>query len=88
MKKHPEHWTEKQRRFYEIMQDAEDGDRIRVCDDYSGRGMYGKTCPAVVAPSQREVFAILADEWEGDRGDIIRACSVDSMGLGVVVYLR
>lgn len=43
---------------------------------YSGRGMYGKLCPAV----------ILGQDERNDFG--FKGASADSMGLGSVIYMR
>jgi len=40
--------------------------------DYSGRGMFGRKCPAVVAPNGAFSF---------------KGCSVDNMGLDMVYYV-
>ncbi len=40
--------------------------------DYSGRGMFGKKCPAVVAPSGEFSY---------------KGCKVDNMGLEMVYYV-
>ncbi len=71
-----------QERFVEVLRDFE----IRM--DYSGRGMYGKTCPGVVVEDVREVYATLADfdldcppeDDEPTAGDLIRKCHTDNMG--------
>lgn len=50
--------------------------------DYSGRGMFGKSCPAACTSQMRDVSL----------QDIMGATKVklttDSMGLGVVCYVR
>lgn len=78
-----------QERFVEALRDFE----IRM--DYSGRGMYGKTCPGVVVEDVREVYAEIADfnldrpprDDEPTAGDLIRKCREDTMGRDVIVYL-
>lgn len=62
--------TDNQRVFVE---DAE-AEGLEVDYDYSGRGMYGRTCPAVRL-KQYESFETSAD------------CSQDSMGMGTVMYV-
>ena len=63
--------TKNQKQF---ISDAESQD-IEVDMDYSGRGMYGKTCPAVYVASEG-VFDTTAKYF------------VDSMGKGVILYAR
>jgi len=58
----------------QFVKDAED-QGFEVEYDYSGRGMYGKTCPAVR-------LANIAD-FRTEAG----YCS-DSMGLGYIVYAK
>lgn len=58
---------------------------------YSGRGMYGETCPAIIIPSEASSLmllgAYLADlVGMDDGGDMIRRARTDSMGLDTVVY--
>lgn len=47
--------------------------------EYSGRGMFGKTCLAAVADRQATVFAKIGEK-------AIKTARTDSMGLDVVVY--
>lgn len=64
----------------EILQDIADSLGGRYRDDYSGRCMYGKTCPGItVDGDENEVI-----EEAGARG--IRGARTDSMGRGVIVY--
>jgi hypothetical protein len=63
--------TENQKRFVE---DAL-AEGLEVDYDYSGRGMYGKTCPAVRV-DRYETFATRA------------SYSTDAMGMGKVYYAR
>ncbi len=61
-----------------------------VRPDYSGRGMYGRTCTAIVSDDPRVMAALafvagmLADEAGIDFDDL--PTRTDSMGLGVVIY--
>ena len=66
--------------------------------DYSGRGMYGSTCPAVVYNSQKEAvndmlnLLILDDPGEENYEErqaiyeVLVRHEMDSMGRGVVLY--
>lgn len=72
-----------------------DADSLR--QDYSGRGMYGKTCPSITVDSVNDLFqfmvaaGLLAEE-EHVGYDVFNAmwlaahACTDSMGLGTVVY--
>lgn len=67
---------------------SDGGFETEVRDDYSGRGMYGRTCPAIVtdAPPTFVGFAVgLACEDMVDVHDMIPARE-DSMGLRRVFY--
>ncbi len=50
-----------------------------VRDDYSGRGMFGRTCPVIVTSDPDAV-----QEWAVHEG--FNAGAVDGMGLDSVVY--
>lgn len=52
-----------------------------VVNDYSGRGMYGKTCYGIESNDHRDTEIIEACARHGLRG-----ARVDSMGKGVIVY--
>lgn len=60
--------------------------RAEVIPDYSGRGMYGTTCVAITVDSVSTL--VLLGHYLAEVG--VEACdlpnSVDSMGMGVVVY--
>jgi hypothetical protein len=73
---------------------SEDMGEIR--EDYSGRGMYGKSTHAVVFDSRGEYESALIyaayevgargnDDVEGILGEL-RNLGTDSMGMGIVVY--
>lgn len=74
--------TADQQRFVDALEDV---DGVVVHLGYSGRFMFGATCPAAEADAAEDVYSALA---EHGAGDLIKKCSRDSMGLGVVVYLR
>lgn len=56
--------------------------------DYSGRGMYGRVCPAVSGPSPVAVCAALAAGCATgeEAAELIAGLKTDSMGMGVVLY--
>lgn len=58
---------------------AENIENARFHADYSGRGMFGKTCAAIYCDDADEVI-----EEAGAQG--IRGARRDSMGRGAVVY--
>jgi hypothetical protein len=74
------------------------GIECRVYEDYSGRGMYGKTTWAIVVPCQLSVVALAARAVQvamgaGDEGDVdsiiedVDRLSSDGMGRdSVIVY--
>lgn len=41
-------------------QNLDEGHAVYACEDYSGRGMYGKTTSAVVFPDQRTLLLLVA----------------------------
>lgn len=56
---------------------------------YSGRGMYGASCPGVVVGSLRDAFRFMADVRDRDEGlfdDLLDGLSMDSMGFSTIVY--
>lgn len=58
---------------------------IEVRDDYSGRGMYGKSVPAVVSDDDiRPALFYAAGVLGIDYSEVPQR--IDSMGLGVVIY--
>jgi hypothetical protein len=82
------------RKDQELFLQAVENQDFDVRDDYSGRNMYGKTCPGAVASHARDVYAALAEyfeSWAEDSdftaGDLIRKCREDNMGRDVIVYL-
>ena len=72
--------------------DALDGD-CRSYDDYSGRGMYGRTTCGIVVPRESAVALLSAQAARG-MGDAefaefvadLRRLSSDSLGRDVIVY--
>jgi hypothetical protein len=70
-------------------------DDYEIREAYSGRGMFGSTCPAVVLPTGKLpaffVGLTLSLTEEGRGEDALRLAGrteTDSMGLGVVAYWR
>lgn len=66
-------------------------DEVRIYGDYSGRGMYGETCAAIVAPDESMIAQILVELARLDAASEIavllaRQQRLDSMGRGVVAY--
>lgn len=73
---------------YENVEDLEinlPGDlRVR---SYSGRGMYGKYCAAIVGDSVAEITAGIAATAEPEVAlELLKGFRTDSMGKGAVVY--
>lgn len=74
------------------------GVEIRVEDDYSGRGMYGKTTHAVVYSSLGDLLACCADAAmtataEGEHEEVVAAfirdlkqIRTDNMGRDMIAY--
>lgn len=70
------------------------GCEARVMEDYSGRGMYGKSVPAIILESHSDILTLAylagaksesgADNFEMSIDEL--PTRTDSMGLGVVVY--
>jgi hypothetical protein len=79
-----------------LMQAAEEEHIDAVAhDDYSGRGMYGKTTAAVVVPDVPCLMAMVgravlaAQRDNGDPDDFIeatRSFRTDSLGMDMIVY--
>lgn len=78
----------------ELIKDFCDDEGLNYRDDYSGRGMYGRSCVAVDCDNPLEtlsgIFAYLVDS-----DDDIEGCDVqfslgepkqDSMGMGSILY--
>lgn len=71
---------------------ALDLDQDAIYPEYSGRGMYGRTCVGIVLDrytdtNQALLGVALADTFgTDDAWDIARAMRTDSMGLGTIVY--
>lgn len=59
-----------------IWQAAQDGENRRLHVDYSGRGMFGRTCWSVYCDDPNEVIC--------EAG--VKGALTDSMGKGAVVY--
>jgi hypothetical protein len=63
--------------------------RLHSPQPYSGRGMYGRACWAIVTDlSEREAFADLAEECEdaAEVSALLRGARTDDMGRGIVIY--
>lgn len=61
-------------------------DTIEVRPDYSGRGMYGATCPAIVLTNPDDLIALAYAAGEiGMSFDEVPQ-RTDDMGMGIVVY--
>lgn len=75
--------------------DEYEGD-VTFYPDYSGRCMYGRTCPGITVNDDTQPFELafaLADfvsETEEvstyELGNMLGTSSIDSMGLGYIVY--
>lgn len=68
-------------------------DEFTIRESYSGRGMYGKTCPAVTlrTPDLRLPFLValavaMAEAGRGDDAIELGGTLADDAGLGVVLY--
>ncbi len=59
-----------------------DGEERR---DYSGRGMYGKKCPAIITDESLFIVGCNAREAFGEYAFELNPCQ-DNMGLSAVVY--
>ena len=64
-------------------------------DGYSGRGMYGKTCAAIMFPDAQAVYRFFTqlgyfsaedDRSSRDLSDLVNASRTDGMGMDMVVY--
>lgn len=60
---------------------------LNVCS-YSGRGMYGRRCPAIDVDNLMDGLASIVEcsTSPGQAADIIRSMNYDRMGLGYVLY--
>lgn len=63
----------------------------RPRSNYSGRGMYGKSCVGFVLDNESELLAlgaIIAEMVEDPklRNSLLRGSRIDSLGLGIIVY--
>lgn len=61
-----------------------------IRDTYSGRGMYGAECVAIVLDSEREAFGLFAALGvllgEDVAVPLARATRTDSMGRDIIIY--
>lgn len=70
------------------------GIEVSKRDDYSGRGMYGSTCHAIVTDDPIKLLGALADGLLNNyidpddypNIDSFEGLTTDSMGLGSVIY--
>ena len=66
-------------KFRELFTDRAEDNCYDVYQDYSGRCMYGDTCPAIDLDSLKDAF-----EFAAVTG--LSGFTVDDMGTGVVIY--
>jgi hypothetical protein len=60
------------------------GDEVKP---YSGRGMFGRSCPSLVGDSVLEVASRIVNECNATTARwLINNAKTDNMGTGVVVY--
>ncbi len=64
-----------------------------IYENYSGRGMYGKTTSGIVFDTLQDFISVLGDvminEESEERlivGEAISQISTDSMGRGIIIY--
>lgn len=82
-------------KIYECLEQIrEDGFIDRIIDDYSGRGMFGRKCVAIVPEWEGFVVGLylgrLIEEVYPDESydllEILQNCAVDQFGRGEVIY--
>jgi len=68
--------------------DDNGAERAEVREDYSGRGMYGRTVVAVVAESISEFYDAALDLVEDGeiKASDVKGLGTDGMGRGIVIY--
>lgn len=61
---------------------------LETHESYSGRNMFGKVCPAVVAGSSFQAIAEIVEQCDDCKvaADIVRYAMTDSLGGDTVVY--
>lgn len=69
---------------------------ITFCPDYSGRGMYGSSCPGIAVNDGTQPFelALALAEYVSETGDvspyelgdILGGSRTESLGLGYIIY--
>ena len=82
------------KRFLELLDEINADFSCDVLTDYSGRGMYGNTCVAVVVDREAELCILAADLMcamdPGDEREAVRKVlartETDSMGRRMVAY--
>lgn len=92
--------TEIQKKIVEILESRFDCDdeNFRLRDNYSGRGMYGKSCYGITGHSLGNIYGTLAEcivELMEENGmdtctevfiDLIKNSCLDNMGRDYIVY--
>lgn len=82
--------------IHEMIRQAEDDlmYEIKYLPRYSGRGMYGRSCPALVGDSIQELYVALVNSIEMNKDEDVFVSEIlydlqpkfDSMGTGYVMY--
>jgi len=82
--------TKEQANFFKDALDNDDIYPVEIRDNYSGRGMYGKTTFAIVTDSVSDLIPALLRQAQEDPESMpdfsIFKLRQDNMGLGVVLY--
>jgi hypothetical protein len=85
--------TEEQAKFFEEALDHDGVTPVEIRDDYSGRGMYGKTTYAVVVDSACDLIPSLLRHAAHNYVEVVAEgifddfeLRQDDMGLGIVLY--
>lgn len=67
-----------------------EGYSAEVCEGYSGRGMYGKTCVGISTDSPLMVAfcagRIIGEDEDGEWGDFKLPTRMDSLGFDTIIY--
>jgi hypothetical protein len=63
-----------------------DEEYFRVMDDYSGRGMYGEACFAIVHDSLGDLLEFISKWPEGGFGEILQKARQDNWGHSTITY--
>ena len=76
------------------LQDACDDEGVDLRTEYSGRGMYGKTCIGIVADGLGALMRTVHTLSEDSRGEALAEAmrdadpATDSMGMSTIYYWR